>query len=35
MKYYKFKVDLNRYNLKLDEEIASPITEELIDELAN
>jgi hypothetical protein len=35
MKYYKFKVNLNRYNLKLDEEIPSPITEELIDELAN
>lgn len=35
MKYYKFKVDLDRYNLKLDEEIASELTEELIDELAN
>ena len=35
MKYYKFKVDLDRYNLKLDEEITSELTEELIDELAN
>jgi hypothetical protein len=35
MKYYKFKVDLDRYNLKLDQEIPSDLTEELIDELAN
>jgi hypothetical protein len=35
MKYYKFKVNLDRYNLKLDEEITSELTEELIDELAN
>ena len=35
MKYHKFKVNLDRYNLKLDEEIASELTEELIDELAN
>jgi hypothetical protein len=35
MKYHKFKVNLDRYNLKLDEEIPAELTEELIDELAN
>jgi hypothetical protein len=35
MKYYKFKVDLEKYNLKTDDEIVTPITEELIEELTN
>ena len=35
MKYYKHKVDLSKYNLRIDEEIPSDLTEELISELAN
>jgi len=35
MKYYKFKVDLEKYNLKTDDEIITPVTEELIEELTN
>ena len=35
MKYYKFKVDLEKYNLRIDDEIVTPVTEELIDELVD
>jgi esterase/lipase len=35
MKYYKYKVDLQKYNLRIDDEIVTPVTEELIEELAN
>jgi hypothetical protein len=35
MKYYKHKVDLNKYHLRIDEEIVEPITDELISELAD
>jgi hypothetical protein len=35
MKYYKYKVDLDKYNLRIDDEIVTPVTEELIEELAN
>jgi hypothetical protein len=35
MKYYKYKVDLEKYNLRIDDEIVTPVTEELIEELAN
>jgi hypothetical protein len=35
MKYYKYKVDLEKYNLRIDDEIVTPVTDELIEELAN
>ncbi len=35
MKYYKYKVDLQKYNLRIDDEIVTPVTDELIEELAN
>jgi hypothetical protein len=35
MKYYKYKVDLDKYNLRIDDEIVTPVTDELIEELAN
>ena len=35
MKYYKFKVDLEQYNLRIDDEIVTPVTDELIQELAD
>jgi hypothetical protein len=35
MKYYKFKVDLEKYNLRIDDEIAEELSENLIQELVN
>jgi hypothetical protein len=35
MKYYKHRVDLNKYHLRIDEEIVELITDELISELAD
>jgi hypothetical protein len=35
MKYYKFKVDLEKYNIRIDDEIVTPVTDELIQELAD
>jgi hypothetical protein len=35
MKYYKYKVDLEQYNIRIDDEIVTPVTDELIQELAD
>ena len=35
MKYYKFKVDLEKYNLRIDDEIVEELSENLIQELVN
>jgi hypothetical protein len=35
LKYYKYKVDLEQYNIRIDDEIVTPVTDELIQELAD